>query len=251
MTQSEIISYCNQLLDIAVHRDFCPNGMQVEGDGREVKKIAIGVSITLEFIEKAINANADLIITHHGFIWDKDPRVITGPFRNKIKLLLENGLAAASYHLPLDYHPELGNNVQLAKVLELSEIKTIPENADYAEAIIGKTDKSTIDDFSSFLSRKLGRSPVVLPFGKKQISKVVIITGGAQNYFMTAIESEADCFVTGEASEKNYAMSQEFGVHFIGAGHYATEKYGILALGEHLADKFSIDFEYIEINNPI
>ncbi|MBU2514156.1 Nif3-like dinuclear metal center hexameric protein [bacterium] len=251
MKQAEIINYCNQLLDIAVHKDFCPNGLQVEGDQREVKRIAIGVSITLELIEKAIKDSADMIITHHGMIWDKDPRIISGPFRKKIKLLLDNGLAAAAYHLPLDYHLELGNNVQLARVLQLSDIKTIPENADFAEAIIGKTVESSIEDFSDFVSEQLIRPPIVLPFGKKRISKVVIITGGAQNYFMTAVENGADCFITGEASEKNYAMSQEYGVHFISAGHYATEKYGILALGEHLSEKFGIDSNFIEIDNPI
>lgn len=251
MNQSDIIAYCNQLLDIVNHRDYCPNGLQVEGDNRRVQKIAIGVSISLELIEKAIHCNADLIITHHGMIWDKDPRTINGPFRKKIKLLLDNGIATASYHLPLDYHSQLGNNVQLAEILELTDIQLLPEHLDYAEAVIGTTSQVTIEDFQDLLRRKLDRPPVVLPFGKKKISKVVIITGGAQNYFMTAVENGADCFVTGEISEKNYGMSQEYGVHFVSAGHYATERYGILALGKHLRKEFQIDCEFIEIANPI
>lgn len=251
MKQKELIKYCNDLLKSTFIQDYCPNGLQIEGDNREVHKIVIGVSISLEFIEKAIEKECDLILTHHGMIWNNDSRVIEGPFKKKISLLLEEGIASASYHLPLDYHPTLGNNYQLAKILGLKNIQALPAESDFAEAVIGETPCSTIDDFESIIIKKLNRKPQILPFGKPNISKAVIITGGAQNYYMTAVNEEADCFITGEISEKNYAVSQEYGIHYIGAGHYATEKWGIKALAEHLKGEFNIDYSFIEIDNPV
>jgi dinuclear metal center YbgI/SA1388 family protein len=251
MRQNDVVAYCNQLLNISSLKDFCPNGMQVEGDNREVKKIALGVSISLEFIEKAIELNADLILTHHGLIWDKDSRRIQGPIRKKLKALFESGIAAGTYHLPLDFHPELGNNVQLAKVLELSDVEMLSTVPDRAEAVLGTIPCNTISEFSDLIEQKLQRKPLILPFGRKEVSRVVIITGGAQGYYLTAVENGADCFLTGEASEKNYGMAQEYEQHFISAGHYATEKWGILALGEHLKNGHDIPFEFIEIENPL
>ncbi len=251
MNQNKIIEYCNNLLNISTIKDFCPNGLQVEGDNREVKKIALGVSISYKFILKAIDLSADLIITHHGMIWDKDSRRITGPYRKKISKLFNYGIASAGYHLPLDFHPKLGNNIQLAEHLELADIKLLFNSDNLAEAVIGYSTRKTIDQFSQLIESKLDRKPLVLPFGRKEISKVVIMTGGAQNCFLTAVEAGADCFLTGEVSEKNHAMSQEYEINYISAGHYATEKYGILALGRHLQEKFGIDFEFVDIENPI
>jgi dinuclear metal center YbgI/SA1388 family protein len=251
MNQFEIVSYCSKLLNICEVKDFCPNGLQVEGDGRTIKKIALGVSISYEVIEKAIEINADLILTHHGMIWDKDSRRIQGPFRKKIFKLLQSGIASAAYHLPLDFHPQLGNNIQLAEHLGLKDIRRIPEASESAEAVMGTTECGTLERFAEFVKDKLERKPLVLPFGNKLVEKVVIITGGAQNYFLTAVETGADCFLTGEVSEKNYSMSQEYEISFIGAGHYATEKYGIIALGEHLQEKFGFETHFIDIANPI
>ena len=251
MKQNELVAYCDDLLNISAIGDFCPNGLQVEGDNREVKKIALGVSISLEFINKAIAINADLIITHHGMIWDKNSRRIQGPFRNKLGELFKTSLAAAAYHLPLDFHPVLGNNIQLAKILELKDIEPITTVADQVKAVLGLTNQETISKFSALVEKKLERKPLVLPFGKKQISKVVIITGGAQGHYLTAVENGADCYLTGEASEMNFAMSQEYELHYISAGHYATEKYGILALGEHIQQELGISSEFIEIQNPL
>lgn len=251
MKQSELIKYCDVLLNITAVKDYCPNGLQVEGDNRLVKKVALGVSVSLEFIEKAVAKGCDLILTHHGMIWDRDSRVIQGPFKKKIALLLESGIAAAAYHLPLDFHHTFGNNVQLANLLGLKEIESIPQDSDFAEAVIGDTKQKNISDFAAHIEKKLDRKPLVLSFGNQEIQKAVVITGGAQNYFMTAVDEGADCFITGEVSEKNYTLSQEYGVHFISAGHYATEKWGIKALGAHLHEKFKVKCEFIDIDNPI
>lgn len=251
MNQHQIVAYCDELLKISTVKDFCPNGLRVEGDNRTVAKVALGVSISLELIEKAIGIGADLILTHHGMIWDKDSRRITGPFRSKLQKLFQSGVAAAAYHLPLDFHPKLGNNVQLANVLELTAIEPIMSVPNQVEAVMGTTAHRTIGDFAAFIEQKLERKPLVLPFGNGPISRVVIITGGAQGYYMTAVERGANCFLTGEVSEKNFAMSQEYQLHFISAGHYATEKYGIQALGEHLRQELGVPCEFIEIDNPL
>lgn len=251
MKQYEIIQYCNELLQIEAFSDYSPNGLQVEGDGREVTKIVIGVSISIDLIEKAIDNNADLIITHHGLFWNKDERIIRGPLKRKLKLLLENGLASAAYHLPLDFHPQLGNNVQLAERLGLRDLKPFAETPRYAQGIMGETDILSINELSEVVSQALGREPTVLPFGPEKIRTVAIVTGGAQGYFLEAIDAGADCFVTGEISEQNYTMSREFGVHFISAGHYSTEMFGIQSLGHNLTSQLDVQVEFVHIPNPV
>ncbi|MCP4757606.1 MAG: Nif3-like dinuclear metal center hexameric protein [Proteobacteria bacterium] len=251
MNQQEIIEYCDDFLNISVFKDYCPNGLQVEGDQRQVRRIALGVSISLEFIEKAIQRKADMIVTHHGLIWDKDDRIIRGPFKRKIQALLESKLAAAAYHLPLDFHPEVGNNIQLARKIGLDRVQEFAKNPNYAEGIMGSVDKVGIQGFSLHIENILNRSPTVLPYGKGEISKVAVATGGAQFFFSEAIAAGADCFITGEISEKNFSMSKEHGVHFISAGHYATEKFGIQALGKHLHERFDVACDFIDIHNPI
>ena len=251
MNQSEIIKQCNELLKIENVKDYCPNGLQIEGDNRQVRKVAIGVSISLEFIEKAVKADADLIITHHGLIWDKDKHIIRGPLKQKIHLLLNQGIAAAAYHLPLDFHPELGNNMQLAIKIGLKDLRPFAQTPKYAEGVMGTTSLKTIDAFTQHVEKVLKRPPLTLPYGPENIKHVAIVTGGAQGYFLEAIEAGADCFLTGEISEQNFAMSREYGVHFVSAGHYATETFGIQALGRHLEEHSQLNVDYIDIPNPI
>jgi len=251
MNQQDIIRYCNDLLEINSFSDYCPNGLQVEGDGRKVGRITAGVSISIELIDKAIAMGADLILTHHGMIWNKEERIIRGPLRRKLNLLLQNGIAAAAYHLPLAFHPELGNNVQLARQLGLGQLKPFAQTPKYAQGILGTTELNDIKAFSKAVGDILERKPTVLPYGPKKIRTVAVITGGAQGYFLEAIDAGADCFITGEVSEQNYTMSREYGVHFISAGHYSTEKFGIQALGDHLATRFGLEVTFVDIPNPI
>lgn len=251
MNQAEIVEYVNDLLSIENIIDYGPNGLQVEGDNREVNQICIAVSITEEVINKALEMKADIIITHHGLFWDKDPRVVQGPLKRKLKLLLESGVALAAYHLPLDFHSGLGNNYQLAKKLKLTDLKNFAETPKYAEGVIGKAAAVSIETLSQTVEALLNRKPVVISFGKDKINKVAIVTGGAQSHFLKAIEAGADCFITGEISEWVYAMSQEYGVHYIAAGHYATEKFGLQALVKHMSSQLNIKYDFIEIANPI
>jgi dinuclear metal center YbgI/SA1388 family protein len=251
MNQNDLIKYCDEYLEIDNFHDYCPNGLQVEGDSRTVQKIALGVSISLELIEKALALDCDLILTHHGLIWNKDSRLIEGPFKKKLQLLLSTGIAAAAYHLPLDTHPEVGNNIQVAQLLEIKDPTEFKDDDGDALGVIGDWQITGIEEFGQFLEKKLNRKPLVLPYGKEQFSKIAIVTGGAQDYLPSAFKAGADCYITGEASEKNFAMSKEYQIHFISAGHYQTEKFGIQALGEHLNKKFDIQFEFIDIPNPI
>ncbi|MBU2647405.1 Nif3-like dinuclear metal center hexameric protein [bacterium] len=251
MKQTEIIKYCDNLLEIEKFSDYCPNGLQIEGDNRQTVKIAIGVSISLEFIEKAIEQDADLIITHHGLIWNRDERIIRGPLKRKMILLLNHGIAAAAYHLPLDFHPQLGNNAQLADKIGLVDLEPFSQTPQYAQGVMGTTTLRTIDAVSEHVAEVLNRQPLTLPYGPDKINKIAIVTGGAQGFFLEAIEAGADCFITGEISEQNFAMSREHGVHFISAGHYCTEKFGIQALGAHLGEQFDLQIDFIDIPNPI
>ena len=251
MKQSEVIQYCNSLLNIQDFKDYCPNGLQVEGDNREVKKVITAVSISLELIEIAIEQSADLILTHHGMIWDKDERIVRGIFRNRLIKLFSSGIATAAYHLPLDFHPTLGNNIQLCEKLGIKNPKGFLENPLYNTGLIGDIETTRISDFAMHIELTLDRKPFLFPFGKTNFSKIAVITGGAQGYFQAAIDAGADCFLTGEVSEYNQSMAKEHEIHFVSAGHYATEKFGIIALGEHLKNELGIECSFIEIANPV
>ena len=251
MKQSEVIHFCNSLLNIQDFKDYCPNGLQVEGDHREVKKVITAVSISLELIETAIEQSADLILTHHGMIWDKDERIIRGIFRNRLTKLFSSGIATAAYHLPLDFHATLGNNIQLCEKLGIKNPVGFLANPKYNAGIIGDIESTTISDFAKHIEKTLDRKPLLLPFGKKKFSKIAVITGGAQGYFQAAIDAGADCFLTGEVSEYNQSMAKEHGVHFVSAGHYATERFGIYTLGLHLEKELGLDCSFIEISNPV
>lgn len=251
MEQSEVIQFCNSLLSIQSFKDYCPNGLQVEGDKREVKKIITGVSISLELIEQAIDESADLILTHHGMIWDKDERVVRGVFRKRLHKLLSSGIATAAYHLPLDYHPTLGNNIQLCNKLGIIKTSAFPSEPNREVGLLGEIEETRLEDFTQKIELTLCRKPLLLPFGKNKFSKIALSTGGAQGYFQAAIDAGADCFITGEVSEYNQSLAKENGVHFISAGHYATEKFGIIALGEHIKRELGIDCNFIDIPNPV
>ncbi|MDH5560443.1 MAG: Nif3-like dinuclear metal center hexameric protein [Deltaproteobacteria bacterium] len=251
MNADEIFEYFNEYLDVGGIEDYCPNGLQVQSGSKPINKIVTAVSASEELILKAVELKADLIVTHHGLFWEKTPRTITGAMRRKIKLLLENDIALAAYHLPLDFHHEIGNNVQLAHHLELSDQRIFSSKTRNIKGVTGKTAISDIRGFCGFIEEKLKRKPLLFEFGKKEIQTIAIITGGAQGYFEDALMSGADVFVTGEVSEHNYGFSQENRMHFISAGHYATERFGILALGEKIQEKWRIPVQFVELDNPV
>jgi len=248
---ADIVSHTNELLEINNYKDYCPNGLQVEG-GHEVNKIVSGVTASQALINSAIAQQADMILVHHGFFWRGEKEVITGLKKNRICALINHDVSLLAYHLPLDGHQELGNNVQLSNKLQLKVVDNFGPGKSPL-GIIANAD-SPIDSAAliSRLAEALKRKPGLLSSGaKKNYERIAICTGAAQNYFEQAIDAGADVFITGEVSEQTYHLAMESGVDFIYAGHHATEKFGVQALGVYLSNQFNIVHEYVDITNPI
>lgn len=245
---NELTHYTQQLMQVERFKDYCPNGLQVEGRA-EIRKIVTGVTASMALLEAAYLAGADLILVHHGYFWRNEDARIIGIKRNRIAFLLENHLNLMAYHLPLDAHPELGNNVQLGKLLGLSPITYAGELELVA---YGELDQAvTLNDFAAMIEKRLQRQPLIIGNPQQRIKKVAWCTGGAQGYIDKAIEMGADVFVSGEISEQTTHQALESGVSYISAGHHATERYGIQALGEHLAEKYNLLHEFVDIINPV
>lgn len=245
---NELTQYTQQLLQVERFKDYCPNGLQVEGK-LEIKKIVTGVTASMALIKAAKLANADLILVHHGYFWrNEDPRII-GIKRNRVAFLLKHDLNLMAYHLPLDAHQTLGNNVQLAKVLDIVFKGFTGENNIVAYGSL--INAMTLADFTQHIEIILKRKPLVIGDDARMVKNIAWCTGAAQGYIASAIELNADVFISGEISEQTTHQAVESGISYISAGHHATERYGVQALGEHLAEKFNIDHEFIDIDNPV
>ena len=248
MQREELNCYLDGLLEVSRFRDYCPNGLQVEGRS-EIRRIATGVSASLELLQAAIAAGADAILVHHGYFWKGDDPCVTGTRRARIALLLAQELNLFAYHLPLDAHAQLGNNAQLGKRLGLIE------TGRFADQEIGLTGTlqaaMRLDAFAAQVRQCLGREPLVIGDPAIEVRKVAWCTGAAQGYFEEAIRLRPDVYITGEISEQQVHLARESGVAFLAAGHHATEKYGVQALGEHLAARFGLAHSFIDIPNPV
>jgi len=248
MQLKELSNYNGSLLNISAFRDYCPNGLQVEGRP-EVLRIATGVSASLKMLEMATEWGADAVIVHHGYFWRNEDANILGIKKRRIAHLLKHNVSLLAYHLPLDAHPELGNNAQLAKLLGWQK------NGHFAEQEIASygvpQEQQALSQLALQLETKLGRVPQVIGDLSKTINSIAWCTGGAQSYFEQAIAMGVDAFVTGEISEPNVHVARETGVSFISAGHHATERYGVQALGEHLAERFTLEHCFFDDVNPV
>lgn len=246
-----LVSYLNSELNIGQFKDYCPNGLQVEG-AADVKKIVTGVTASQALIDAAIEQNADAILVHHGYFWKGEPEAIVGMKKNRIKSLLANDISLLGYHLPLDSHPEWGNNVQLAKQLNLTIDSTLDPYDPRVPGNIGKLPAPMSGhEFAQYISKKLNRTPQHIGDPDTIIETVAWCTGGAQSYMSYAINQGIDAYITGEINEPSFHNVQETGVHYYAAGHHATERYGAKALGEHLAEHFGLDVVFIDIDNPV
>ena len=250
MQRDQLASYLADYLDTASFQDYCPNGLQVEG-AADVRKIATGVTASVEMIRRALAVGADTILVHHGIIWKGVMNTYRGGYRERVRLLLENDINLFGFHLPLDAHPEVGNNVELARALGLTAIEPFGDYQGKAIGMRGQTGGIGIDELTERLRTKLGREPLVVAGGPARIESVAMITGGAQGELPQAIEASIDAYITGECSEQNYHQAMEEGIHFIAAGHHATERGGPRALGEHLAQKFGVEVEFVDVPNPV
>jgi dinuclear metal center YbgI/SA1388 family protein len=249
VTLTEITSFCDQYLDITRFNDYCPNGLQVEVK-QQVGHIVSAVTASLATIEAAVESNADLLLVHHGYFWKNEPPVITGMKGRRIRALIENGLNLVAYHLPLDAHPEVGNNAQLAKRLGWKNARP----AEQGDELLWQVDleqKLNACSLSQLLSGALGREPLHIPGGPIEFSRIGWCTGAAQSYILQAAELGLQAFISGEISENTTHAARELGIHYFSAGHHATERYGINALGTLLAEKFDVTHEFVEISNPV
>lgn len=248
MDRIELELYLNDLLDIGRFKDYCPNGLQVEGR-RTVKKIATGVTASLAFLEAALEWGADAVLVHHGYFWRNEAPQITGRKYKRLKLLLANDLNLFAYHLPLDDHPELGNNAQLGARLGLiGDARFGPDGLGWLSTLPMPI---TLAHLAAQVEQKLARTPLVLGDPDSELRRVAWCTGGAQNYFEAAIEAGADVYLTGEVSEPMTHIAAESGVAFLAAGHHATERFGVQAVGAHLSEHFDIELLFIDIDNPV
>ena len=250
MQRREFNQLLNDILKPQLIKDFCPNGLQVEGKN-EIKKIVTGVTASQALIEAAIEQQADAILVHHGFFWKGESQPITGMKKRRIGALLANDINLFGYHLPLDIHPAVGNNAQLAKLLDI-EIETGLEPTSNSVAMKGrlKTPLSG-EDFADKIAKVLNRTPLTSLVRSAKIETIALCTGGGQGYIDLAAEQGIDAYLTGEASEQTIHSSREQNIDFFAAGHHATERYGVKALGELLAQEHGFDVTFIDIDNPV
>jgi dinuclear metal center YbgI/SA1388 family protein len=250
--RAEIVEFCDRLLDVASFADYGPNGLQVPGSP-EVTKIATGVSAHRELLELAVEADAQLVLAHHGLFWDFHPRALSEQMAERLRIALAAGLSVAGYHLPLDAHPEIGNNALLRGRLGFEpdprgfgEVKGRPIGA------IGR-DRDGIEATALIdrVARECGREPLVFDSGPSAVRSIGIVSGAGASEIHAAIELGLDAFLTGEPAEHAMADAREGGIHFIAAGHYATETFGIRRLGELVAETFGIAHEFIAVPNPV
>jgi len=248
MHRDALENHLNQLLDTSRFHDYCPNGLQVEGRNN-IHTIVSGVTASLNLLEAAVVARADAILVHHGYFWRGEDARLTGIKGRRIATLINHGINLFAYHLPLDAHPVLGNNAQLGHKLALTETGRFGEQEIAVRGAL--THAMTLHAFEEKISLALARKPTIIGDPEKSIQQVAWCTGAAQDYFEAAIQLGVDAFITGEISEQNVHTARESGVAFISAGHHATERYGVQALGEYLAQTFDIKHRFIDIENPV
>jgi dinuclear metal center YbgI/SA1388 family protein len=249
VTRTALTQYLNELLKPEGFKDYCPNGLQVEGRS-EIGLVVCGVTANQALLDLAVAEGADAILVHHGWFWRGETGVVTGIKRNRLKTLLTNDINLYAYHLPLDAHPAIGNNAGLARAAGWTSAGTFGEQGLGCLGIPAAD--ATVASIAADLEKAVGRPPFVLAeSGDKPIRRIAWCTGGAQSYFEAAIEAGADAFVTGEVSEPMVHLARESGVAYFAAGHHATERFGVQALGMRLIDRFGIRVRYLEVESPV
>ncbi|MBX3604237.1 MAG: Nif3-like dinuclear metal center hexameric protein [Piscinibacter sp.] len=245
--RSEIESHLFVLLDTGRFRDYGPNGLQVEGKP-EVHKIVSGVTASLALIDAAIAAQADAILVHHGLFWKGHDGRVTGWLKARLEKLLAHQVNLFAYHLPLDAHPEFGNNAQFGAKLKLAPDGRFGDQD--LGFIGGPAQPLTLAALTALLQFRVGRAPVVVEGDGRPLRRIAWCTGGAQGYFEAAIAAGADAYITGEISEPQAHYARETGVAFLACGHHASERFGAPAVAAHVAQHFGLEHEFIDIENP-
>ena len=248
MERAEMQCYLDNLLEVGRFRDYSPNGLQVEGRA-EIRRIVCGVTASQALLDAALARDADAVLVHHGYFWRGEDACITGLRRKRLGTLLGSDINLFAYHLPLDAHPELGNNAQLGRLMGWT-----PEGR-FGEQDIGWIGQLAQPTLAELLVRqlaaRLGREPLLLGEPARAVKRIAWCTGGAQGYFEQAIACGVDCFVSGEASEQTTHLARESGVVYLAVGHHASERYGVQALGAHLAERWGLEVDFVDVDNPV
>lgn len=248
MKREQLVEYLDGLLQPAKFRDYCPNGLQVEGRA-DVGRIVAGVTASQALLDVAVARGADAILVHHGYFWKGEDGRITGIRRQRLKTLLAHDISLLAYHLPLDAHPELGNNAQLA-----ARLGWLPDGrfGEQDIAWLGSVgEPTTAAQLCDQLAAELARTPMLVGDAGRPVRRLGWCTGGAQGYFEQAIALGVDAFVSGEISEQTVHLARESGVAFLACGHHATERYGVAALAEHLTRHCGLQCEFVDLDNPV
>jgi dinuclear metal center YbgI/SA1388 family protein len=250
-TRDDILAFLDRELEIGRFRDYGPIGLQVAGKA-DVSRVALAVSSTLEVFEAAAAAGADMLLVHHGLFWDGDSRVVDDVMRRRLEVLFRAGITLAAYHLPLDAHRELGNNAQLARVLGVAVDDWFMEDRGAPIALRGRfLPPLTLDALAARVEEETERTPLVLPGGPDTIRSIGICSGGAARGIRIAAGLGLDAWLTGEPSEDSRALAAELGISLLAAGHYATETFGVRAVGRELVDRFDVETTFLAVANPV
>ncbi len=248
--RDDLVDYINRTLDAVSIADYCPNGLQVEGK-EQIGHLVTGVTASERFLHQAIEAGADAVLVHHGYFWKGESPVLTGMKLARIRLLLNAGISLLAYHLPLDVHERFGNNAQLARVLGL-----IVEGRAAAGGTDGLLFHGRLENavggtaFIEHVTQQLGRNVTAVGEIDKPIKRVAWCSGGAQRFLLQAAELGVDAFISGEISEQTTHEARENGLLYLSAGHHATERYGVQALGEYLSGQLQLTHQFIDVDNP-
>ncbi|MCF6764660.1 Nif3-like dinuclear metal center hexameric protein [Thiotrichales bacterium 19S3-7] len=253
VTQFELTKYLDTLLESQPIKDYCPNGLQIDSHNKTISKLISGVTASESLIDEAIKQQADAIIVHHGLFFKGEPQTITSWKFKRIEKLIKHNISLYAYHLPLDIHPVYGNNVQLADKLGLKITGKFDTLTQVALGITTELEiATTLDHFSEHIASILSRKPIIIQSEHipNTIKTVGICTGGAQDFISQAKEARLDAYISGEISERTTHLAKELGIHYIAAGHHATERYGVESLGNHIAQYFDVNHIFIDIENP-
>lgn len=252
MNHLQLETCLDELLESRQFKDYSPNGLQVEGRP-DVQRVVTGVTASQALLDEAVRLQADAVLVHHGYFWGNEPAQIRGMKKHRLQTLLRHDINLYAYHLPLDAHPQLGNNAQLASLLGISVLSPLEADNPRSLALVGELDVPLSgEEFAERLAVRLGRTPLFCPGSASDvIRRIGWCSGGGQSYINLAAEQGLDAFFTGEASEQTVHVAREMGIHFFAAGHHATERYGIRALGDWLTVTQGLDVTFVDIDNPV
>ena len=247
MECTTLLSEIDAILNTASFKDYCPNGLQIQGRS-SITKIATAVTASRSVIEQAVDWGADVLLVHHGYFWKGENYPIVGMKHARISALIKNDINLLAYHLPLDAHTVFGNNAQLAKKLDMTALGQLE-----TEPLVwfGESDCQTLGDLASKIESRLGRAPQIIGDSHAAVGQVAWCTGAAQGYLEAAAHFGANTFISGEISERTFHESKELGINYLACGHHATERYGVQALGEHLAERFGLSYVFFDESNPV